>query len=130
MRSAKRALRGFLALAVFVTGVLHFVVPGPFVRIVPAWLPAPLLLVQISGVAELAGGVGLLVPRLRVAAAWGLILLFIAVFPANLNQALHQIPMNGHAVSPIFLWARLPLQAVLIWAAWWQTRPDPVEASA
>jgi uncharacterized membrane protein len=71
----------------------------------------------VSGVAEIAGGLGLLVPRTRRAAAWGLIALFIAVFPANVNMAVNELPLGTKTVPAWTLWARLPLQLVLIaWA--------------
>jgi uncharacterized membrane protein len=90
----------------------------------PAQLPAPLLLVQISGVAEIAGGLGLILPQTRRLAAWGLIALFLAIFPANVNMAVHHLPLDGKPVAPALLWARLPLQLVLIAWAYWYTRPD------
>lgn len=111
-----------LAVLMATIGVLHFAMPLPFVAIVPSYLPAPLLLVQISGGCEILGAIGILVPATRAAAGWGLILLYIAVFPANLNMALHPLPPSltgGRAVPPIVLWLRLPLQLVLIaWAHW------------
>ena len=82
-----------------------------------------MLLVQISGVAEMAGGLGLLLPQTRRAAAWGLVLLFIAVFPANLNMALNHLPLGTRPVPAWALWARLPLQAVFIAWSYWFTRP-------
>jgi uncharacterized membrane protein len=83
----------------------------------PAVLPAPWELVYISGIAEILGGLGLVLPATRRLAAWGLIALFIAVFPANLNMALHHLPLGTREVPSWALWARLPLQGVLIWWA-------------
>ncbi|MCW2928112.1 MAG: hypothetical protein JWM86_2080, partial [Thermoleophilia bacterium] len=74
------ALRALLAAAFVGAGALHFIRPDGFVNIVPEQLPNPELLVAISGVAEVLGGVGLLVPRTRVAAGWGLAALLVAVF--------------------------------------------------
>ena len=107
-----------LAAAFVGAGVLHFVRPRMFEAIVPRWLPAPRALVLLSGAAEIAGGVGLLVPGLRVAAAWGLAALLVAVFPANVEMARHA--ERFASVAPRWaLWARLPLQAVLIaWVLW------------
>lgn len=112
-----------LALLMATAGVMHFVAPKPFVQIVPAWLPAPLLLVYISGFFEILGAIGLLIPFTRRAAAWGLVALLIAVFPANINMAVNQLPL-GETVYPIGNWVRLPLQFVLIAWAYWMTRPD------
>jgi uncharacterized membrane protein len=106
-----------LAGPVFViAGALHFVMPRVYRRIMPPYVPAPMAMVYASGVAEIAGGVGLMVPARRRIAGWWLIATLIAVFPANLHMALHpddyrEIPGGAPA-----LWARLPLQAVFI--AW------------
>lgn len=109
-----------LALAMISIGILHFVQPKPFVRIVPKWLPAPLALVYISGFFEIAGGVGLLIPMTRQAAAWGLIALYIAVFPANIYMLTNNISLNPKKPIPRWaLWARLPFQFLFIaWAYW------------
>lgn len=102
-------------------GVLHFVRPAFFTRIVPPFLPDPLLLVQVSGVAEILGGVGVLVPAVRLYAGYGLIALLIAVFPANVYM-LVAAERVGMGIAPIWLWLRLPLQLVLIAWVWWATR--------
>ncbi len=103
-------------------GVLHLISPEQFIRIVPDYLPWPAALVLLSGIFEIAGGVGLLAPPTRRAAAWGLIALYIAVFPANVHMALHQIPFGQGPTPPFLLWARLPLQFGLIAWAWWYTQ--------
>jgi uncharacterized membrane protein len=105
-------------------GVAHFVRPEPFVLIVPEVLPAKLALVYISGAFEILGGLGLILPATRRHAAWGLVLLYLAVFPANINMAINDIPMNGEHVAPLMRWGRLPLQLVLIAWAFWYTRRD------
>ena len=103
-------------------GVMHFVSPGPFIRIVPRWLPAAAALVAISGACEILGGLGLLLPATRRWAAWGLVALFVAVFPANVNMAVNRIPLGPTALPDWALWLRLPLQAVLVAWAWSFTR--------
>jgi uncharacterized membrane protein len=120
--------RAVLATAMIVVGVAHFARPGPFVKIVPGYLPRPRELVYLSGFFEVLGGVGLLVPRWSRAAAWGLIALFVAVFPANVNMAVNRIEIEGVPNDPLLYWARLPLQGVLIAWAWWLTRPEPATA--
>jgi len=100
-----------------VAGIAHFVRPQLFVRIVPPYLPAPLLLVYVSGAFEVLGGLGLLVPGTRVLAGWGLIALLIAVFPANVHMALY--PEAFPHIPAWGLYARLPLQFVLMgWVYW------------
>jgi uncharacterized membrane protein len=121
--------RWTLAAAMAGIGVLHFVAPAPFVAIVPRSLPAPQALVYISGACEVLGGIGLLVPYLRRAAGWGLITLYIAVFPANINMAVNNMPIMDE-YYPRLLWARLPLQAVFIAWAWWCSQPDPAAVTA
>jgi uncharacterized membrane protein len=118
--SVKLILRVVLAVAMAIVGVLHFLTPEPFVRIVPAALPNPLALVYASGAFEILGGVGVLVPRTRRAASIGLAALYVAVLPANVNMAVNHIALDGmHQLPAWALWARLPLQAVFIaWALW------------
>jgi uncharacterized membrane protein len=94
-------------------GANHFINPKPYLSMMPSYLAAHAALVQISGVAEILGGLGLLLPCARRLAAWGLILLLIAVFPANLNVALHGWP--GENIPAWVLWARLPFQPLSIW---------------
>ena len=122
IRSVHLVRNGFcvaLAVLMVVAGALHFIYPRAYARIVPTYLPAPLALVYVSGVAEISGGLGLLFPPTRTLAAWGLVVLFIAIFPANVNMAVNHIGFSRKAPPDWALWARLPLQAVLIaWAYW------------
>lgn len=99
-------------------GVLHFVSPRGFEKIVPPWLPNAKLLVYISGVFEILGGLGLMIPFSQRFAAWGLIALFLAVFPANIHMAVNNVQISKKKPIPAWVaWARLPLQFVLIaWA--------------
>ena len=96
-----------------VAGAYHFINPGPYVAMMPPYLPWPDQLVAISGVAEIAGGIGVLIPPLRRLAGWGLILLLLAIFPANLHVALHGWP--GSDLPRWVLWLRLPLQVLFLW---------------
>jgi uncharacterized membrane protein len=95
-------------------GVMHFVIPGRYMGIMPAWRPYPLEMVYVSGVAEMAGGLGLLIPSLRKAAAFGLIALLIAVFPANIQMLANAIHSGASTAYTALLWLRLPLQPLLI----------------
>ncbi len=79
-------------------------------------------MVYISGVAEIAGGIGLLVPIVRKPAAWGLVALLIAVFPANVYMAMDHIQVTTHPIPQPLLWARLPMQAVMIWLVLYSIR--------
>jgi len=124
MRKHKGKVRVVLALLMVAIGVVHFVAPAGFVKIVPKALPEPELLVYVSGFFEIAGGVGLLVPKVQRAAAWGLVALYVAVFPANINMAVNNIQVGGVVIPEAALWLRLPFQAVLIAVAVWLARPD------
>jgi uncharacterized membrane protein len=106
-----------------IAGVLHFSHAQTYASVVPDYLPAPLLLVWISGLAEIALGLGLLFEPTRKLAAYGLVALLIAVFPANIHMALHPelkpagLPPDWPPPSAVMLWLRLPLQFVFIaWA--------------
>ncbi len=114
-RNGGRVSLWILAALFVVAGVLHFVIPDSYTRIVPRWLPAPRLLVYVSGVFEMLGGAGLLVPRVRRPAAWGLIALLIAVFPANIHMLQAAHAAGGPTLAQTLLWIRLPLQPLLMW---------------
>jgi len=104
-------------------GALHFIKPEAYIRLMPPYIPWHLPLVLISGVFEILGGVGLLVPRTRRNAAWGLTALLIAVFPANVYMATNPIKAGAASIAPVLRWGRLPLQLLLIWWLVWCTRP-------
>jgi uncharacterized membrane protein len=118
----KTVLRWLLTIVMVGAGANHFINPAPYLGMMPDVLPAHLALVYLSGVAEIAGGLGLILPATRKLAAWGLILLLLAVFPANVNMALNDLPLGDDPVPSWALWARLPLQLVFILWAWWFTR--------
>ena len=126
-RRAKRLILYLMAPAYVVAGVLHFVVPELYVQIVPPIFPAPLALVYLSGLAEIAVGIGLLIPRTRRYAAWATVALLVAIFPANVYMATHGVVIEGMPgggdPSELVRWGRLPLQGVLILLALWYTRP-------
>lgn len=116
----RSGFRLLLAAAMIGVGVMHFTREPFFTRIVPAWLPAPRFLVYLSGVFEVALGAGLLWPRARKLCGLGLVALYVAVFPANVNMVVH--PELGGTVPVWALWLRLPLQLVLIGLAYWVSR--------
>ena len=105
-------LGGFFLLA----GLLHFLRPRPYVSIVPDALPRKREIVFASGVAEMAGGAGVLVPGTRRLAGWWLIATLLAIFPANINMAVNA--GRYRAVPEPLLWARLPLQGLLVAWVW------------
>ena len=119
MKTATRWLFGVLFI---LAGLNHFLNPGFYIDIMPPYLPWHGPLVAISGVAEVALGALLLFRRWSIAAAWGLIALLVAIFPANLHMAINA-PLYP-SISPVALWLRLPLQGLLIAWAYWYTRPS------
>jgi uncharacterized membrane protein len=104
---------------------MHFVAPDVYVRIVPPALPWPRLIVLISGIAEIAGGLGLLIPFTLRPAAWGLLVLLVMVFPANVYTAVAHVPFPGIFGKSWAQWLRLPLQIPLIYWVWRYTRLGP-----
>ena len=104
-------------------GVNHFVLPRPYQQIVPPSLGDPARLVAISGVAEIAGGVGVLLAPTRRLAGAGLLALLVAVFPANIYMARN--PARFARIPGWALYARLPLQPLLMWWVWRATREQP-----
>ena len=106
------------------SGVLHFTKTEFYLKIMPPYIPWHLAMVQISGVCEIVGGIALLIPPLRRAAAWGIVALLIAVFPANVYMATDPVAAGAGSLSPIILWGRLPLQAVFIAWVLWAAKPS------
>ena len=122
MSAIKRLCLWILAAFMVGVGILHFVDPEPFSRIVPPPLPA-LPAVYVSGVFEILGCLGILVPRTRKLAAWGLVALYVAVFPANIYMAVAGIQLDPANPLPEWgAWVRLPFQVLFIAWAWWFTR--------
>lgn len=121
-RPASRwVLGGFFVAA----GINHFVMPRGYERIVPPGLGDPATLVAVSGVAEVAGGVGVLIGGTRRWAGWGLLALLVAVFPANVHMAVDPSSISGLRVPRVLLWLRLPLQPLAMWWVWAATQPRP-----
>ena len=116
-----------LSLLMLFAGVMHFVKPGFFVKIVPPYLPFPLELVYVSGVCEIALGILLLITPISQFAAWGIVALLIAVFPANIYLYQHQELVPA---SPTVHFVRLLFQAPLILWAYWHTKVTGTDHSA
>lgn len=118
MRIIKQILKWILAFTFILAGIHHFLNPQFYLKMMPPVLPAHLLLVYTSGLFEITLGVLLLISKYQKLAAWGLIALLIAVFPANIYMAMNTELFPE--ISRILIWLRLPFQFVLIaWAAWY-----------
>lgn len=120
MKIIKLISKIIFALFFVAAGVNHFVDTPFYESITPPYLPWPYALVIISGIAEIVLGVALLVPKSSRLAAWGLIALLIAVFPANIYMALN--PNLFPTIPVVALWIRVPVQGLLILWAYWYTR--------
>ena len=115
----------FLLGALFIAaGANHFLNKPFYMRIMPPSVPWPQFMVALSGACESGLGAALLWPPLRRPAAWGLIALLLAVFPANVHMARHAEEFPEF--RPALLWWRLPFQGLFIAWAYWHTRPDDV----
>lgn len=112
------ALRVLAILLFIAAGLNHFRSADFYKRIIPPMFPAPAALVIVSGLCEIAGGVGLAIGPLRRAAAWGLIALLVAVFPANVYMAIYSEKFMDMNLARWMFWVRLPIQGVLIWWVW------------
>lgn len=115
----RAALRWLLALAYAYAGYRHLATPAPFLAITPPWVPQPAFVVAATGVAELAGALGLMLPPVRKAAGWGLALYALCVWPANVHHALANVAINGETLSWWYHGPRLALQPLIIWWALW-----------
>ncbi|WP_417737764.1 DoxX family protein [Rosistilla oblonga] len=120
MKRIKLISKYLLAIFMIGAGTMHFVNPEFFLKIVPPYLPLHKELVLVSGVCEVLLGALLLIPRSSHLAAWGIVALLIAVFPANIYLFQNQDLMPA---SPLVHFLRLPLQGVFVLWAYWHTRP-------
>ena len=116
--STPKAGRAAFAVMFMFTGATHFTsMRHDYLAMIPAGLPRSLGLIYLSGILEIAGGLGLLLPTTRRMAGAGLVLLLLAMFPANVNAALNDIPFRGG--PPMSLWARAPIQLAFVLGVWW-----------
>jgi uncharacterized membrane protein len=126
--SWRAAVRVALVVMLLFTGASHFSdLRHDFAAMIPDPLPKGLWVIYLTGLLGMAGAIGLLIPRVRKVAGICLVLLLIAMFPANVNAALNDIPLRGE--PPTSLWLRLPMQLLYIWAIWWTSVKDPPHAA-
>lgn len=119
---ARRFARQVLVIFYAIAGALHLGWPQPFLSIIPAWVPWPQVVIALTGVAELAGAVGLAQARslpLRRAAGWGLALYALCVWPANFHHMMIDLARPGHGGRLFYHVPRLLAQPLLIWLAPW-----------
>lgn len=116
---ARTIARLVMAGAYLAVGIVHIKSPDGFLPIMPDWVPAPRAVVIGTGVAEIAGAIGLMMPALRRAAAWGLAAYAVCVFPANIKHAMEGIEVSGVVLGWAYHAPRLLAQPVIVWWALW-----------
>jgi uncharacterized membrane protein len=127
LSSWRDAGRGALVIMFLFTGASHFTtMKYDFAAMIPPPLPNDLWVIYLTGVLEIAGAIGLLIPRTRKLAGICLVLLLIALFPANVYAALNEISLRGEAPTP--LWIRGPVQLLFIGMVWWTSIKEPAES--
>jgi uncharacterized membrane protein len=124
----KRILLLLASLLFVASGILHFAKPAVYLKIMPPYIPSHLAMVHISGICECLGGLGLLLPATRRAAAWALVALMIAVFPANIYMATNPVETGASAIPAAIRWGRLPLQLVFVLWLLWSAKPSSSKA--
>ncbi|WP_442681287.1 DoxX family protein [Sphingomonas sp. ASY06-1R] len=137
MQARRTILRVLLAAAFALAGYFHIMHPAPFLRITPAWVPAPATVILVTGICELFGAAGLLIPSLRRLAGILLALYSVCVFPANIQHALLFAGHGGGWTGWLYHGPRLLFQPVIVWLClfagglidWPFTRKDPVAHS-
>lgn len=119
----KQASIYFMGCSYILVGIFHFLKADFFLNIMPPYLPFPLALVYLSGAIEIVLGSLLMLKKYQTYAAWGLILLLIAVYPANIYLAFNEVPQKALGVSAFAAsWGRLPMQFVMLGIAYWHTK--------
>ena len=116
---SRRVARWILVLIYLIAGIAHLRSPGGFIAITPHWVPYPATTIWLTGLAELAGALGLMVPRLRRAAGIGLALYALCVWPANINHLMMDMARPDKGLGWAYHGPRMLAQPVLIWAALW-----------
>lgn len=113
----RSGLRWVLVVVYFTVGVIHLRSPDAFMPIMPAWVPFPRDVVLLTGVCEIIGAVGLIIPRLRWLAGIALAAYAVAVFPANIKHAVEGVRLGGEALGWGYHAPRLAFQPVFVWWA-------------
>lgn len=117
MERARTVLRWLMAAAYLFVGIVHLRSPNGFMPIMPDWVPYPLETILLTGACEIAGAIGLMTPRFRRAAAWGLAAYAVCVFPANIKHAVEGVIIGGTQLGWGYHAPRLAFQPVLVWWA-------------
>jgi uncharacterized membrane protein len=126
----RNTARIVLILFYLLAGLNHFRAPQSYVAIIPGYLPYPAVLNIVAGICEIAFALLYILPKTRVWAAWGIVLMLLAFLPVHIDMILHAPLMLGNfKVTPLIAWLRLPLQMLLILWAWWCAYPPDAKHS-
>ena len=117
LETGRASVRWLVAAAFFIAGVAHLRTPEPFLAITPEWVPMPLQVILFTGVCEILGAIGLLIPRLRRLSGIMLALYAVCVFPANIRHAMESIAVGGTTLGWSYHFPRLAFQPVIVWMA-------------
>jgi uncharacterized membrane protein len=122
MRKAKKISLILLIIGYIAAGINHFRIPAFYISIIPSYLPYPQILNTLAGLFEIAFGLMLIFAPTRKLAAWGIVLMLIAFLPVHIAMLGGHTQVDDMQVKPVWAWARLFFQPVLILWAWWHTR--------
>ncbi|MEP1215708.1 MAG: DoxX family membrane protein [Marinobacter sp.] len=117
LRQGRTCMRLALAIAMVIFGVDHLLTPERYLAMIDSWLPSANALVAVTGYCEIAGGIGLLIPGLQRWAGLLLAAYFVAVFPANVHNALYGLDAQGLPSTQWYYWVRLLFQPLAVWWA-------------
>ena len=112
-----------LALLFIVTGIGHFTDTAAMAQMLPSWIPVRVAIVYITGVLEFAIAAGFLFNKTRRITGWIAVTILVLFLPANVYAAIQRVPMGGHALGPVYLLIRVPLQLIILaWVYWFTIR--------
>jgi uncharacterized membrane protein len=123
MRILKKISLVIMVVAYLAAGINHFINPGGYIKIIPAYLPFPQVLNLLAGICEVTFALLLISVKTRRYGAWGIILMLIAFLPTHIDMIVHAPMLVGSIlVTPAIAWGRIPVQLLLILWAWWYTK--------
>ena len=130
MNMVKKLSLWVLIIGYLAAGINHFYSPASYLRIIPAYIPYPVIANIVSGAAEILLALLLISPKTRHYAAWGIILMLIAFLPVHIDMLIKApMQLGSVTVTPLLAWLRILFQPVLILWAWWYTKPYPASKS-
>ena len=131
MNMIKKASLWVLIIGYLAAGINHFYSPASYLRIIPAYIPYPVIANILSGAAEILLALLLISPKTRYYAAWGIIVMLVAFLPVHIDMILKApMQLGSITVTPLLAWLRILFQPVLILWVWWYTKPYPAQKNS